>query len=126
MDKNLDIKEQDKQKIIDQIFSLVNQIDNMSKIISKNSSKSESNSSNKSEEEEEWVKWSWTEFEIIWENKKFKGRYWWNSKNQDGIEWEEEKPNFGQKEKEIISYIKNKIKQELPIIKKKEIWQLAT
>jgi hypothetical protein len=125
MDKNLDIKEQDKQEIIDQIFSLVNQIDNISKIISKNSTKTEPNNSSKSEEK--WVKWSWTEFEIIWNNKEFKGRYWWNSKNQDGIEWEEEKPNFGEKEKEkeIINYIKNKIKQELPVIKKKEIWQLT-
>ena len=73
MDKNLDIKEQEKQEIIDQIFSLINQIDNMSKIISKNSTKIELNSSSKSEKsEEEWVKWSWTEFEIIWNNKEFK------------------------------------------------------
>jgi len=124
MDKNLGIKEQNKQEIIDQIFSLVNQINNISKIISKNSTKTESNNSNKSEEE--YVKWSWTEFEITWNNKEFKGYYWWNSENQDGIEWEEEKPDFGEKEKEIINYIKDKIKQKLPTAKKKEIWQLAT
>jgi len=57
MDKNLGIKEQNKQEIIDQIFSLVNQINNISKIISKSSTKTESNNSNRSKEEQ--LKWSW-------------------------------------------------------------------
>lgn len=124
MDEKLNITEQDKQQIIDQLFSLINQIDDMSKIISKSSGKTESNNSNESEKE--WIKWQWTEFEIAWKNKEFKGRYWWNNKNQDGIEWTGEKPDFGEKEEEITDYIKNKIKQKLPMLKKKEIWQLAT
>jgi hypothetical protein len=125
MDKKLNITEQDKQQIIDQLSSLINQINDISKIISENSTKTESNDLNKLEEEG-WIKWQWTEFKITWKNKEFKGRYWWNNKNQDGIEWEEEKPDFGEKEEEITNHIKNKIKQKLPILKKKEIWQLAT
>lgn len=127
MDKKLDTKKQNKQEIIDQFSSFIDQINNISKIISKNSTKidkTESNDLNKSEEE--WIKWSWIEFKIEWKNKKFKGYYWWNNKNNDGIEWEEEKPDFGEKEEEITNYIKNKIKQELPMLKKKEIWQLKT
>jgi hypothetical protein len=124
MDEKPNIKEQDKQQIIDQLFSLINQIDDISKTISKSSNKTEPNNSN--ELEKEWIKWSWTEFEIAWKNKEFKGRYWWNSKDQNGIEWIEEKPDFGEKEEEIIYHIKNKIKQKLPMLKKKEIWQLAT
>jgi hypothetical protein len=100
-------------------------MNNISKIISENSTKTESNDLNKLEEEG-WTRWLWTEFEITWKNKEFKGRYWWNSKNQDGIEWIEEKPNFEEKEEEIIYHIKNKIKQKLPMLKKKEIWQLET
>jgi DNA polymerase III delta prime subunit len=122
MNEKLNITEQNKQQFIDQLTSLINQINNISKIISKNSNKTESNNSNGPEEE--WTKWQWTEFEIIWKDKKFKGHYWWNNKSQDEIVWVEEEPDFGKRKDEIINYIKDKIKQNLPIAKKREIWQL--
>lgn len=118
MKKEPNTKNQEKEQFTKQLLSLINQINDISEIISKNSTKTENNP------EEEWTKWQWIEFEITWKNKSFKGYYWQNSKNQDGIEWKEEKPNFGEDEEKIINLIKNKIRQELPTIEKKEIWQL--
>jgi hypothetical protein len=125
MDKKLNITEQDKQQFINQLTSLINQINNISKIISENSNKTESINSNDPEENEKWIKWQWTEFEIIWKDKKFKGQYWWNNKGQEEIVWIEEEPDFRKRKDEIINFIKEKIKQNhLPTAKKREIWQL--
>lgn len=64
MNKKLNITELNKQQFIDQLASLINQINNMSKIISENSNKTESDNLN--DLDKKWTKWQWTEFEIIW------------------------------------------------------------
>jgi hypothetical protein len=49
------------------------------------------------------TKWKKTiRFDFTWQGKTYKAEYWWNSDGKDGVEWLYDKPNFGEKEDEII------------------------
>jgi hypothetical protein len=45
------------------------------------------------------------EFEFTWQGKTYKAEYWWDSDGKEGIEWLYDKPNFGEKEDEIMEQL---------------------
>jgi hypothetical protein len=60
--------------------------------------------------------------------KKYRGYYWWNSEGEEGIKWDEfeEKPDFGENEKEIIEQIKDQIIEQIMELEKEkeDYWML--
>jgi hypothetical protein len=52
-------------------------------------------------------------FNFIWQGKTYEAEYWWNSADEEDVEWLSEKPNFGEKENEIMEKLIEYIREEV-------------
>jgi hypothetical protein len=53
------------------------------------------------------------EFEFIWQGENYRAEYWWNSDGEEGVEWKYSKPNFGEKENEIMEQLFDYIEKNI-------------
>jgi hypothetical protein len=58
----------------------------------------------------EWTKSF--EFDFIWQGKKYRATYWWDSNGRENIVWKN-KPDFGEKENEIMEQIYEYIEKNI-------------
>jgi hypothetical protein len=52
------------------------------------------------------------EFNFMWQEKTYKGYYWWNNIGEESIEWVNEKPNFEKKEDETMEKLIERIREK--------------